>query len=140
MIRRPPRSTRTDTLFPYTTLFRSYGDRGASHEARERSRRRGGAGGDALLQPAQPGWALSPFRLSGGTVGPAPHYLQPSGPPRRGHDRCDHGEACRRLSDTPLRDRPARPEPTRALPAPSLRASLFHILRHYPYSACLSHI
>src|SRR3546814_1847051 len=27
MIRRPPRSTRTDTLFPYTTLFRS-ADRG----------------------------------------------------------------------------------------------------------------
>src|SRR3546814_4549376 len=25
MIRRPPRSTRTDTLFPYTTLFRSFG-------------------------------------------------------------------------------------------------------------------
>src|SRR3546814_7931929 len=25
MIRRPPRSTRTDTLFPYTTLFRSCG-------------------------------------------------------------------------------------------------------------------
>src|SRR3546814_4553145 len=27
MIRRPPRSTRTDTLFPYTTLFRSCYDR-----------------------------------------------------------------------------------------------------------------
>src|SRR3546814_7289337 len=27
MIRRPPRSTRTDTLFPYTTLFRSLGAR-----------------------------------------------------------------------------------------------------------------
>src|SRR3546814_19054266 len=27
MIRRPPRSTRTDTLFPYTTLFRSSADR-----------------------------------------------------------------------------------------------------------------
>src|SRR3546814_17782764 len=27
MIRRPPRSTRTDTLFPYTTLFRSFADR-----------------------------------------------------------------------------------------------------------------
>src|SRR3546814_16992888 len=27
MIRRPPRSTRTDTLFPYTTLFRSAADR-----------------------------------------------------------------------------------------------------------------
>src|SRR3546814_17458459 len=34
MIRRPPRSTRTDTLFPYTTLFRSISDRlGASSEA-----------------------------------------------------------------------------------------------------------
>src|SRR3546814_8902296 len=32
MIRRPPRSTRTDTLFPYTTLFRS--------TARPRSRHR----------------------------------------------------------------------------------------------------
>src|SRR3546814_7029636 len=32
MIRRPPRSTRTDTLFPYTTLFRSIGllDEGAT--------------------------------------------------------------------------------------------------------------
>src|SRR3546814_8066185 len=28
MIRRPPRSTRTDTLFPYTTLFRSAGQVG----------------------------------------------------------------------------------------------------------------
>src|SRR3546814_13679914 len=30
MIRRPPRSTRTDTLFPYTTLFRSFGPRNKS--------------------------------------------------------------------------------------------------------------
>src|SRR3546814_5460409 len=31
MIRRPPRSTRTDTLFPYTTLFRSdYARRGCA--------------------------------------------------------------------------------------------------------------
>src|SRR3546814_7168112 len=29
MIRRPPRSTRTDTLFPYTTLFRSVPQLGA---------------------------------------------------------------------------------------------------------------
>src|SRR3546814_15908981 len=27
MIRRPPRSTRTDTLFPYTTFFRSFSQR-----------------------------------------------------------------------------------------------------------------
>src|SRR3546814_14858678 len=33
MIRRPPRSTRTDTLFPYTTLFRSLaiGDGSVTH-------------------------------------------------------------------------------------------------------------
>src|SRR3546814_4176884 len=30
MIRRPPRSTRTDTLFPYTTLFRSLLPRGGT--------------------------------------------------------------------------------------------------------------
>src|SRR3546814_7767698 len=33
MIRRPPRSTRTDTLFPYTTLFRSAFVRAAEAEA-----------------------------------------------------------------------------------------------------------
>src|SRR3546814_3241560 len=37
MIRRPPRSTRTDTLFPYTTLFRSVLDR---HRLGERPPRR----------------------------------------------------------------------------------------------------
>src|SRR3546814_904015 len=31
MIRRPPRSTRTDTLFPYTTLFRSKAETAAKH-------------------------------------------------------------------------------------------------------------
>src|SRR3546814_17948270 len=31
MIRRPPRSTRTDTLFPYTTLFRSSESVGITH-------------------------------------------------------------------------------------------------------------
>src|SRR3546814_5282040 len=33
MIRRPPRSTRTDTLFPYTTLFRSAPPHRYSHQA-----------------------------------------------------------------------------------------------------------
>src|SRR3546814_18376064 len=32
MIRRPPRSTRTDTLFPYTTLFRSLVHRSAAEK------------------------------------------------------------------------------------------------------------
>src|SRR3546814_9042076 len=35
MIRRPPRSTRTDTLFPYTTLFRSI--EGAADQISEKS-------------------------------------------------------------------------------------------------------
>src|SRR3546814_5156256 len=40
MIRRPPRSTRTDTLFPYTTLFRSeFAARYASTAAMRRWRR-----------------------------------------------------------------------------------------------------
>src|SRR3546814_17409690 len=42
MIRRPPRSTRTDTLFPYTTLFRSDREGGG----RRRRRRHAGAGQD----------------------------------------------------------------------------------------------
>src|SRR3546814_15280117 len=41
MIRRPPRSTRTDTLFPYTTLFRSARHRQPVHAAGRR--RPGGA-------------------------------------------------------------------------------------------------
>src|SRR3546814_9441583 len=41
MIRRPPRSTRTDTLFPYTTLFRSC----------LAGRRREGAKVDRLVEP-----------------------------------------------------------------------------------------
>src|SRR3546814_4921055 len=57
MIRRPPRSTRTDTLFPYTTLFRSprrrrlpprlpaHGDRGGQRPAR------GTVGGGAHGRP-----------------------------------------------------------------------------------------
>src|SRR3546814_2496494 len=41
MIRRPPRSTRTDTLFPYTTLFRS---KGVGVERHERGRAAGECG------------------------------------------------------------------------------------------------
>src|SRR3546814_7326732 len=46
-IRRPPRSTRTDTLFPYTTLFRSLLQRGTSGGGR---RRRGPAEVEVLLR------------------------------------------------------------------------------------------
>src|SRR3546814_4878724 len=35
MIRRPPRSTRTDTLFPYTTLFRSSPSKRGMHRSHD---------------------------------------------------------------------------------------------------------
>src|SRR3546814_14193987 len=43
MLRRPPRSTRTDTLFPYTTLFRS-----------PRPRRRGACGAEGGREKRYP--------------------------------------------------------------------------------------
>src|SRR3546814_15114841 len=42
MIRRPPRSTRTDTLFPYTTLFRSRAQTGQMVDALRQVIERGG--------------------------------------------------------------------------------------------------
>src|SRR3546814_3550028 len=65
MIRRPPRSTRTDTLFPYTTLFRSLASQfGQEDRARASAARRGRNGGglnvdipaDALGAVPQPEW------------------------------------------------------------------------------------
>src|SRR3546814_10199861 len=53
MIRRPPRSTRTDTLFPYTTLFRSLGviihPIWSDRRAREPSRVGGARMGEGIL-------------------------------------------------------------------------------------------
>src|SRR3546814_4193560 len=46
MIRRPPRSTRTDTLFPYTTLFRS-------RQLHGRARGRSLAGDPDVLDPGR---------------------------------------------------------------------------------------
>src|SRR3546814_4019695 len=52
MIRRPPRSTRTDTLFPYTTLFRSGGLGGL-----------GGLGAGAILGAAAQGGTAGVVQL-----------------------------------------------------------------------------
>src|SRR3546814_6733265 len=59
MIRRPPRSTRTDTLFPYTTLFRSDQPRDLPRgRAGERAagRSAGAARGFGMTLMAAPGW------------------------------------------------------------------------------------
>src|SRR3546814_3560091 len=49
MIRRPPRSTRTDTLFPYTTLFRS-----VHRSAQDLHGRRGSVQPSACLESYSP--------------------------------------------------------------------------------------
>src|SRR3546814_945345 len=63
MIRRPPRSTRTDTLFPYTTLFRSLHD--ADLDAiRDQYRRFT----DAAIIPHAHGWHLANALIPDPTV------------------------------------------------------------------------
>src|SRR3546814_10581566 len=68
MIRRPPRSTRTDTLFPYTTLFRSHGQLGQPHPRRsgryclERAFRLHLLSPHLLVQPVWHAGALRPAK------------------------------------------------------------------------------
>src|SRR3546814_2631080 len=62
MIRRPPRSTRTDTLFPYTTLFRSAVTAADVAANAPRNARREGVG---LIAPIR----TSVFRIQGGWSG-----------------------------------------------------------------------
>src|SRR3546814_1497173 len=60
MIRRPPRSTRTDTLFPYTTLFRSH-DRPAARQGVD-----GGNGMAHGRRPARQGIGVALGKAGGG--------------------------------------------------------------------------
>src|SRR3546814_20591327 len=57
MIRRPPRSTRTDTLFPYTTLFRSAAKPGTAPDMSAAARAESGL--SARPAPAQKKGAAS---------------------------------------------------------------------------------
>src|SRR3546814_19313652 len=75
MIRRPPSSTRTDTLFPYTTLFRS--NQWPVHVATDLDRpaRRPDRGGE------KPFWAALPLKPS--TDAPMGRYRRPRSRDRR---------------------------------------------------------
>src|SRR3546814_4400002 len=67
MIRRPPRSTRTDTLFPYTTLFRSLDGRGKIVELRLQGGDLGlGSGGLGSGGPGSVGLGSVRLRLTHG--------------------------------------------------------------------------
>src|SRR3546814_20933547 len=101
MIRRPPRSTRTDTLFPYTTLFRS--DRFRRHP-RHQGRELAAHGPLATALLALP--AVQPDRHALGTLQPAargtkgplrgtrrPAHRRNTGRPRRGAGEAEpHGK------------------------------------------------
>src|SRR3546814_12765978 len=63
MIRRPPRSTRTDTLFPYTTLFRSQRLAGARRADQQTALRDLAAEALELLRVAQELEDLHPLLL-----------------------------------------------------------------------------
>src|SRR3546814_9800938 len=80
MIRRPPRSTRTDTLFPYTTLFRS-------RPLRRRWRRAGRRGGarTGAQYPPPPRAARRRRRRPRAVQGFRPQ--RPAVPPDRGRGR-----------------------------------------------------
>src|SRR3546814_8251020 len=72
MIRRPPRSTRTDTLFPYTTLFRS--ERGIWEITES---------GSDMLKVIRPGYVVTVFETDAGvalwaTAEAAAGVIQPS--------------------------------------------------------------
>src|SRR3546814_1468319 len=58
MIRRPPRSTRTDTLFPYTTLFRSTAA-GMPSKAQTRSSATSRAPPVSIVDGLKPNWLTS---------------------------------------------------------------------------------
>src|SRR3546814_20501940 len=119
MIRRPPRFTRTDTLFPYTTLFRSYrlfagkqvwmGWRCVSR-ARESDARRRGAGARAVAERAEDhgiiGCRLAPILgWRAGELGQRQRLGQAAGEPVPG-ERVAFGHA-RAVDDLAERRRPA---------------------------------
>src|SRR3546814_14724496 len=90
MIRRPPRSTRTDTLFPYTTLFRSRPD--PARRCRGAAGLPGQCGNDHLLRYPDRRWRRGRARTvaAAGSLSacPAPDALPPLArlEPRKPHD------------------------------------------------------
>src|SRR3546814_17054770 len=114
MIRRPPGSKRTDTLFPYTTLFRSpASDRARRLPVRRRAaapavavatvaavaRRRRAANGARVPQLR----AAGALRPAVGRTGLAPGRGAPQAPPRRGHRFPPDARAPHRRQTPPAR-------------------------------------
>src|SRR3546814_13785628 len=80
MIRRPPRSTRTDTLFPYTTLFRSQHRKNATRRCLPLDLISPGTAGNLLQPAARPdcyGYSCASCDVYGCTVREAGCRMRP---------------------------------------------------------------
>src|SRR3546814_10063083 len=111
MIRRPPRSTRTDTLFPYTTLFRSAAaDRQAWIDDEARDIMRGDAGAARFLEEIENGeHHAEAARLIGGRQEAGRRRAGPiAEPPIEPHSR-PVAQADQRIAQGPVRKRDAGP-------------------------------
>src|SRR3546814_8095064 len=130
MIRRPPRSTRTDTLFPYTTLFRSVRlDERRAHDARRRDVRGDGrtprASGAGV---GESGVAVAPLRDG---------RKRPEADIRSSLSRSD-GEVAARSADGGAMTRRRRPSTTpygRGPPPHGFAAGRIWMSAHHPKAA-----
>src|SRR3546814_8820056 len=96
MLRRPQRSTRTDTLFPYTTLFRSAGDRLSDRAKPVGDRARGDPAAGARLVDALP--ADAPVRLAEPPRGSVREAEGSDGVPSRSEEHTSELQSLMRLS------------------------------------------
>src|SRR3546814_19248532 len=97
MIRRPPRSTRTDTLFPYTTLFRSPDQPGCCPDHRggsERPSAQGSGGRPAQGHDGSAGRDPEQRRLDGLRRHAEPGERQPERRYRRRSEERRVGKGC----------------------------------------------
>src|SRR3546814_3410006 len=90
MIRRPPRSTRTDTLFPYTTLFRSEPQQGRAFSSPLFRGNRGGRG-----KPPRFSWI---FGACSCPLAQGPGRLGRKRPPLRSEEHTSELQSLMRIS------------------------------------------
>src|SRR3546814_10229035 len=104
MIRRPPSSTRTDTLFPYTTFFRSAGERPAAQAlpAGQLRRRPGRPAGRPYLSLRLPrrraGDAVRGCRREWSFRGDPGKGAAPDADPRRSEEHTSELQSLMRIS------------------------------------------
>src|SRR3546814_3602372 len=102
MIRRPPRSTRTDTLFPYTTLFRSHAWDPPRTARRCPSAPPGPTGQSVAPPPAvvKPGGSIHPavVKARPRRVGPVQDAVRPGAETRRSEEHTSELQSLMRIS------------------------------------------